>query len=95
MRYLTLTWAEQREWLDEGVNLYDSCIKLVAAGLSDEKIAEELDYDLPDVQHLIDRARAMYASLCSHAKSKSPADGQTDQTPSDTKPAADQSSPST
>lgn len=103
MKYLTLTWGEQQDLLEEGINeglsegvdLYDSCIDLVGAGLSDEEIAVELGYDLPRVQHFINKVRVRYASLCSHANAKRPADGQADQTPSDTKPAAEQSSPPT
>ena len=44
--------------LEEGIDLYDSCIDLVGAGLSDEKIAEQLGYELPVIQKTIGKIRA-------------------------------------
>ena len=66
MKYLTLTWDEQRDLLDEGIsegvskgtNLCLSCFRLVGAGLSDEEIAEQLGYELPEIQNIIDEYRA-------------------------------------
>ena len=58
VKYMTLTWGEQQDILDEGADLYDSCIDLVGAGLSDEKIAEQLGYELPVIQKTIDKVRA-------------------------------------
>ena len=61
-----------------GVELCFSCFDLVAAGLSDEEIADQLDYDLPDMQDLINRVRAKYASLRSRHGAKSSVEGQAD-----------------
>ena len=73
-RYLTLDWFEQRDIYNEGykegfkegfkkgINLSVSCFKFVRAGLSDEKIAEQLGYDLPEIQEIIDNVRARLPS---------------------------------
>ena len=63
MRYSALTWAEQKEWMDKGVALCMSCIRLIREGLSDEEIADQLGYDLPDMQKIISESRALLASL--------------------------------
>ena len=57
MKYSLLSWAEQKEWFDEGVDICMSCIRLIGEGLSDREIAEQLGYDLPDIQKTISEAR--------------------------------------
>ena len=68
-RYLTLDWFEQRDIYNEGykegfkegfkkgINLSVSCFKFVRAGLSDEEIAQQLGYDLLEIQDIIDELR--------------------------------------
>ena len=67
VKYMTLTWGEQKELHDEGLSegadLYDSCIDLVGTGLSDEEIAEQLGYELPVIQKAIDKVRARLSFL--------------------------------
>ena len=63
VKYSTLNWSEQRELMDEGVDILVSCIRLIGEGLSDEEIAEQLGYDLSEIQKAISKARALRASL--------------------------------
>ena len=62
MKYMTLTWGEQRDLINEGRALYDSCIRLVRAGDSDEQIADKLGYEVSEIQKSIDMARALFPS---------------------------------
>ena len=88
--------------MEEGRNLYNSCIKLVKAGYTDEQIADQLGYKVPEIQESIDMARALLASLRLPIETKLPSEDQTDPTASaemhargqsETAPSAERSQP--